>query len=77
MTVPFAAVSAANQLINRLQCRPQWHSVRIETSVDGTGAFVYTLVCSIHEDARGVAERVPAEVDGYPVRSEPWPRSML
>lgn len=75
MTVPQSAVSAAYALINRLDCRPQWHSVRVETSVDGTGVFVYTLVCSIHPDARGVSKRVPAEVDGFPVRSEPWPQS--
>lgn len=78
MTVPLAAVSAAHALITRLQARPQMHSVRVETAVDGTGEFVYSLVCSIHPKApQAVRDRVPAEVDGYPVRNEPWPRSML
>ncbi len=75
MTIPLQAQSAALALIHSLQCRPQWHSVRIETGVDGTGAFTHTLVCSIHPDARGVEARVPTEMGGYPVRSEPWPTS--
>lgn len=76
-TVPSAAVLAARSLIERLRARPQMHSVYIETGVDGDGEFAHTLVCSIHPKAPAfVRLLVPTEVDGYPVRIEPWPRSM-
>ncbi len=76
--VPQRAVNAAHALIMRLQARPQMHSVRVETTVDGTGEFVHSLVCSIHPKApAAVRARVPDEVDGFTVRSEPWPRSLI
>ncbi len=73
--VPPGALNAAHQLITRLATRPQFHSVRVETSVDqDSREFVYSLVCSVHPKAgAAVRARVPAEIDGYPVRSEPWP----
>jgi len=76
MTVPQEVVTAAAQLIARLQARPQMHSVYVETGV-ADGEFVHTLVCSIHPKAPHVVrDRVPASVGGYPVRIEPWPQSM-
>ncbi len=73
--LPQSAVMAAMSLITRLQAKPQLHSVRVETGVDGTGSFTHTLICSIHPKApAAVRGRVPDEVDGFPVRYEPWPR---
>ncbi len=73
--VPQAAVNAAHRLIVSLATRPQFHSVRVETTVDpDSREFVHSLVCSVHPKAgAAVRARVPAEIDGYPVRSEPWP----
>ncbi len=73
--VPPGALNAAHQLITRLATKPQYHSVRVETTVNqNTHEFVYSLVASVHPRAgQAVRDRVPAELGGFPVRYEPWP----
>jgi len=68
---PPAAMRAAMRLRDTIRARPNKRHVRIETSVDGNGEFVYTLVCSV-DPSSGVAVLL-SEVDGYPVRVEKWP----
>jgi hypothetical protein len=74
-TVPPGVVNAANELITHLATKPQFQSVRVETSVNkNNGEFVYGLVASIHPRAgKAVRDRIPAEMAGFPVRYEPWP----
>lgn len=75
--VPDRVVMAARTLIDGLHARPQMHSVWIETGVDDAGEFAYTLCVSLHPKAPArLADTLPAEVDGYPVRVVPWPSSM-
>ncbi len=69
--VPKAAMSAAVKLRDSIRTRPNKRHVRIETGVDGNGEFVYTLVASV-DPSTGVAVLLSA-IDGFPVRSEPWP----
>ena len=69
--VPKAAMAAAIKLRDSIRTRPVKRHVRIETGVDGTGEFTYTLVASV-DPSTGVAVLL-SEVDGYPVRTEPWP----
>jgi hypothetical protein len=66
-----AATRAAAKLRDTIRTRPNKRHVRVETTVDGNGEFVYTLVCSV-DPSTGVAVLL-SEVDGYPVRVEPWP----
>ena len=69
--VPKAAMDAAIKLRDTIRARPRARHVRIETGVDGTGEFTYTLVASV-DPSTGVAVLL-SEVDGFPVRTEPWP----
>lgn len=76
-SVPDRVVMAAHSLIASMRARPQMHSVWIETGVDDAGEFTYTLCCSLHPRAPSrLADGLPAEVDGIPVRVVPWPSSM-
>jgi len=69
--VPKEAMAAAVKLRDTIRTRPVKRHVRIETGVDGTGQFTYTLVCSV-DPSTGVAVLL-SEIDGFPVRTEPWP----
>jgi hypothetical protein len=69
--VPKAAMAAAGKLRDTIRTRPNKRHVRIETSVGGNGEFVYTLVCSV-DPSTGVAVLL-SEIDGFPVRIDPWP----
>ncbi len=70
--VPLAAMTAAHRLVAHIRTRPNKRHVRVETSVGEDGEFVYTLVASV-DPSTGVAVLL-SEVDGYPVRVEPWPQ---
>jgi hypothetical protein len=69
--VPKAALAAAGKLRDTIRTRPNKRHVRVETSVGGNGEFVYTLVCSV-DPSTGVAVLL-SEIDGFPVRIDPWP----
>jgi hypothetical protein len=69
--VPKAAMAAAGKLRDTIKTRPNKRHVRIETSVGGNGEFVYTLVASV-DPSTGVAVLL-SEIDGFPVRIDPWP----
>jgi hypothetical protein len=62
---------AAGKLRDTIRTRPNKRHVRIETSVGRNGEFVYTLVCSV-DPSTGVAVLL-SEIDGFPVRIDPWP----
>ena len=66
-----AATRAAAKLRDTIRTRPSKRAVHVETTVDGNGEFVYTLVCSV-DPSTGVAVLL-SEIDGFPVRIEPWP----
>jgi hypothetical protein len=70
-SVPKAAMVAAVKLRDTIKTRPNKRAVHVETSVGGNGEFVYTLVCSV-DPSTGVAVLL-SEIDGFPVRVEPWP----
>jgi hypothetical protein len=69
--VPKVAMAAAVKLRDTIKTRPNKRAVHVETSVGGNGEFVYTLVCSV-DPSTGVAVLL-SEIDGFPVRVEPWP----
>ncbi len=69
--IPRAAVDAAVKLRDTIRARPNQRHVRVETTVDRNGNFVHTLVVSV-DPSSGVAVLL-SEIDGYPVRIDPWP----
>ena len=69
--IPKAAMDAAVKLRDTIRARPNQRHVRVETTVDGNGNFKHTLVASV-DPSSGVAVLL-SEIDGYPVRIDPWP----
>ncbi len=70
-SIPKTAMDAAVKLRDTIRARPNQRHVRVETTVDGNVNFVHTLVVSV-DPSSGVAVLL-SEIDGFPVRIEPWP----
>lgn len=76
-TVSNGAAVAASKLINTLGGMPQMHSIWISTEVDLKGNFVEVIKVSLHPKTEDkLRPKVPASMDGYEIRLEPWPKAL-
>ncbi len=76
-TVSNGAAVAASKLINTLGGMPQMHSIWISTEVDLKGNFVEVIKVSLHPKTEDkLRPKVPASMDGYEIRFEPWPKAL-
>ena len=53
------------------------HSIWISTEVDLQGNFVEVIKVSLHPKTEDkLRPKVPASMDGYEIRLEPWPKAL-